>query len=74
MSCEWSAIREKKVYFIRKLAKLKNISEDRKLKVKSFKTPMIKKQEYEINQKDKERNKAEEVLKKNKYAINEEEQ
>jgi len=29
MLCEWSAIREKKIYFIRKIAYLKKISKER---------------------------------------------
>ena len=54
-----------KVYFIRKLAKLKTISEDSKLKVKKFKTPVvIKKRVFKINQNDIERYKANEVVEK----------
>ena len=54
-----------KVYFIRKLAKLKTISEDIKLKVKNFKTPVvIKKRVFKINQNDIERYKANEVVEK----------
>jgi len=54
-----------KVYFIRKLAKLKTISEDSKLKVKNFKTPVvIKKRVFKINQNDIERYKANEVVEK----------
>ena len=65
MLCKWPAIREKEVYFIRKLAKLKTISEDSKLKVKNFKTPVvIKKRVFKINQNDIERYKANEVVEK----------
>ena len=65
MLCKWPAIREKEVYFIRKLAKLKTISEDIKLKVKNFKTPVvIKKRVFKINQNDIEGYKANEVVEK----------
>ena len=58
MLCEWPAIREKEVYFIRKIAKLKNDINDKK-----FKQPiMIKKQEAKIKQIDKKELRAKEII------------
>ena len=57
--CEWSAIREKEIYFIRKTAYLKKISKERKLNDKKYKASVvIKKWEDESNLKDTQRYKA----------------
>ena len=40
MLCEWSAIREKELYFRREIYRLNNIKKDRELKNKYFKTPV----------------------------------
>ena len=58
MLCEWPAIREKEVYFIRKIAKLKNDSNDKK-----FKTPIVeRKRGVEIKQSDKKELRAKEII------------
>ena len=41
MLCEWSTIREKKLYFRREIYRLNNIKKDRELKNKYFKTPVV---------------------------------
>ena len=77
MLCEWSAIREKELYFRRELCRLDNIKKDRELKNKYFKTPVvIKKQEDELKMKDKEIHEVKEVVQKNniEYITSEEEQ
>ena len=77
MTCKWSAIREKELYFRRELCRLDNIKKDRELKNKYFKTPVvIKKQEDELKTKDKEIHEVKEVVQKNniEYITNEEEQ
>ena len=77
MLCEWSAIREKKLYFRREIYRLNNIKKDRELKNIYFKTPIvIKKQEDELKTKDKETHKVKEVVHINniEYITNEEEQ
>ena len=51
--CEWPAIREKEIYFIRKLANLKKTAKERELNDKKNKTSVgIKKWEDESNPKD----------------------
>ena len=58
MLCEWSAIREKELYFRWELCRLDNIKKDRELKNKYFKTSVvIKKQEDKLKTKDKETHK-----------------
>ena len=77
MLCEWSAIREKELYFRQEIYRLNNIKKDRELKNKYFKTPVvIKKQEDELKTKDKETHKVKEVVQTNNigYITNEEEQ
>src|SRR6185312_2197223 len=59
MLCEWSAIREKEIYFIRKIAYLKKISKEKELNDKKYKASVvIKKWEDESNPKDVQNNKA----------------
>ena len=59
MLCEWSAIREKEIYFIRKIAYLKKISKERELNDKKYKASVvIKKWEDESNPKDVQNHKA----------------
>ena len=59
MLCEWSAIREKEIYFIRKIAYLKKISKKRELNDKKYKASVvIKKLEDESNPKDMQNHKA----------------
>jgi hypothetical protein len=86
MICEWNAIREKELYFIRNIYNLNNIKEERELENKYFKTPVvIKKYEVELKNKNKGNNNIEEVVHNNNVeevvqnnsldcAINEEEQ
>jgi hypothetical protein len=65
MICEWNAIREK-IYFIRKIYSLNNIKEERELENKYVKAPVvIKKQEAEVNKKDKENYSTKEVVQNN---------
>src|SRR6185436_6667297 len=53
MLCEWSAIREKEIYFIRKIAYLKRMSKERELNDKKNKASVvIKKWEDELYPKD----------------------
>ena len=53
MLCDWPAIREKEIYFIRKIAYLKKISKERELNDKKYKASVvIKKWEDETNPKD----------------------
>ena len=76
MLCDWSAIREKELYFRRELCRLDNIKKDRELKNNYFKTPVvIKKQEDELKTKDKETHKVNKVVQINniEYITNEEE-
>jgi hypothetical protein len=62
MICEWNAIREKEIYFIRKIYSLNNIKEERELENKYFKTTVvIKKHEVELKNKDKANNTGEVV-------------
>ena len=73
--CEWSAIREKELYFRREIYRLNNIKKDSELKNKYFKTPIvIKKQEDELKTKDKETHKVKGVVQMNnlEYITNEE--
>jgi hypothetical protein len=66
MICEWNAIRDKEIYFIRKLYHLNNIKEEKELENKYFKTPVvIKKQEVELKNKDKGNKNAKEVVQNN---------
>ena len=52
MLCEWSAIREKEIYFIRKIAYLKKKSKERELNDKKYKASVvIKKWKDESNPK-----------------------
>ena len=77
MICEWSAIREKELFFRREIYRLNNIKKDRELKNKYFTTPVvIKKQEDELKTKDKETHKVKEVVQTNniEYITSEEEQ
>ena len=63
MLCEWSAIREKELYFRRELCRLDTIKKDREVKNKYFKTPaLIKKQEDGLKTKDKETHKVKKVV------------
>jgi hypothetical protein len=63
MICEWDAIREKEIYFRRKIYSLNNIKEKRELENKYLKTPVVaKKQEVRVNKKDKENHNAVEVV------------
>jgi len=39
--CEWLAIREKEIYFIRKLANLKNTVKERELNDKKYKASVV---------------------------------
>ena len=51
MLCEWSAIREKEIYFIRKIVYLKKLSKERELNDKKYKASVvIKKWEDESKQ------------------------
>ena len=77
MTCKWSAIREKELFFRWEICRLNNIKKDRELKNKYFKTPaLIKKQEDGLKTKDKETHKVKEVVQINniEYITNEEEQ
>ena len=77
MTCKWSAIREKELFFRREICRLDNIKKDIELKNKYFKTPVvIKKQEDELKTKDKEIHEVKEVVQKNniEYITSEEEQ
>jgi hypothetical protein len=77
MMCEWNAIRDKEIYFIRKIYGLNNIKEERELENKYFKIHVvIKKHEVELKNKDKGNNNVEEVVQNNSLdcATNEEEQ
>jgi len=57
--CEWPVIREKEIYFIRKLAKLKKTVKERELNDKKYKTSVvINKWEDESNPKDIQSHKA----------------
>jgi len=57
--CEWPTIREKEIYFIRKLAILKKTAKERELNDKKNKTSVvIKKWEDESNPKDTQSHKA----------------
>lgn len=65
MLCEWPAIREKEVYFIRKIAKLKDDLNNMK-----FKTLITKrKREVENKQSDKKELRAEEIIQPQKISI-----
>jgi hypothetical protein len=74
MICEWNAIREKKIYFIRKIYYLNNIKEERELENKYKTSVVIKKQKAKVKNKDKENINAKEVVQNNNlnYATNEE--
>ena len=77
MTCKWSAIREKELFFRREICRLDNIKKDIELKNKYFKTPVvIKKQEDELKTKDKEIHEVKEVMQKNniEYITSEDEQ
>ena len=66
MTCKWSAIREKELFFRREICRLDNIKKDIELKNKYFKTPVvIKKQEDELKTKDKETHEVKEVVQTN---------
>ena len=59
MFCEWSAIREKEIYFIRKIVYLKKLSKERELNDKKYKASVvIKKWEDESNPKNVQNHKA----------------
>ena len=63
MLCECPAIRKKEIYFIRKLANLKNTAKERELNDKKNKASVvIKKWEYELNSKDTQSHKAKREL------------
>ena len=51
MLCEWSAIREKELYFRREICRLDNIKKDRELNAKKFSIP-IKKNDFVSKQID----------------------
>ena len=51
MLCEWSAIKEKELYFRREICRLENIKKDRELNAKKFSIP-IKKNEIVSKQID----------------------
>ena len=77
MTCKWSAIREKELFFRREICRLDNIKKERELKNKYFTTPvMIKKQEDELKNKAKETHEVKEVVQTNniEYIISEDEQ
>src|SRR6185312_15567359 len=59
MLCEWSAIREKEIYFIRKIAYLQKIYKERELNNKKYKASVvIKKWEDDSYPKDVQNHKA----------------
>ena len=77
MTCKWSAIREKELFFRREICRLDNIKKEIELKNKYFTTPVvIKKQEDELKTKDKETHKVKEIVQINniEYITNKEEQ
>ena len=41
MTCKWAAIREKELFFRRKICRLDNIKKDIELNNKYFKTPVV---------------------------------
>jgi hypothetical protein len=66
MIYEWNAIREKEIYFIRKIYYLNNIKEERKLENKYVEAPVvINKQETKMNKKEEKNNNIEEVVQNN---------
>ena len=77
MTCKWAAIREKELFFRRKICRLDNIKKDIELNNKYFKTPVvIKKQEDELKTKDKETHEVKKVVQTNniEYITSEDEQ
>jgi hypothetical protein len=66
MICEWNAIRDKEIYFIRKIYYLNNIKEERKLENKYVEAPVvIKEQEAKVNKKEEKNNNIKEVVQNN---------
>jgi hypothetical protein len=75
MIYEWNAIRDKEIYFIRKIYYLNNIKEGRKLENQYVEAPVvIKEQEAKLNKKEEKNNNIEEVVQNNRLdcATNEE--
>jgi hypothetical protein len=57
MIYEWNAIRDKEIYFIRKIYYLNNIKEERKLENRYVEAPVvIKEQEAKVNKKEEKNN------------------